>query len=77
MKDDSTIAIHHYAGSWFSEEDKKLLEMQSFYPRKYLRLLEDPLSRVARYRSIYELYGIKVLSEKALKHLARFAHIRR
>lgn len=77
MKDDSTIAIHHYAGSWFSEEDKKLLEMQSFYLRKYLRLLEDPLSRVARYRSIYELYGIKVLSEKALKHLARFAHIRR
>lgn len=77
MKDDSTIAIHHYAGSWFSEENKKLFNMQSFYLRKYLRMVEDPLSKVARYHSIYNLYGFKVLSKKALKHLGRLTHIKR
>lgn len=77
MKDDSTIAIHHYAGSWFNEENKKLLERQSFYLRKYIRILEDPLSKLARYRSVYDLYGLKALSEKTVKHLARLVHIRR
>ncbi len=77
MSDDSTIAIHHYAGSWFSDEDKKLHKRQSFYLRKYMRMIEDPLSKLARCRSVIELYGMKSFSKKILKHLAGLVNIRR
>lgn len=75
--DDTTFAIHHYAGSWLSDEDRKLGERQSYYLRKYMTKLEYPLSKLARYRSTYDLYGMKIIWEKAIKHFCQLVRINR
>lgn len=71
MKDDTTFAIHHYAGSWMGNKDSRLRAQQLYYLRKYLRQCEGPLNRLAWYHTIFDFYGVKGLFMKTYIKISR------
>ena len=72
MKDENTYAIHHYSATWLDKEGQKRLERQSYYYKKYLRAIEGALARMAMYRAVLELYGMKGFAMKVLNHVLAF-----
>ena len=57
LRDDTTYTIHHYAASWFNEEEKRRMELRRFYLCKYIKRVEPLLNKCAGIRMSYELDG--------------------
>ena len=71
FKSNETYAIHHFAGSWLSEEAVREKEL---YQKNYLSLrayipIECLASGMARLISTYKVYGAKITVKKIIRFL--------
>lgn len=57
LRDDSTYTVHHYAASWFNEDEKHRIELRRSYLCNYIKRVEPILNKCAGIRMSYELDG--------------------
>ena len=68
---DETYTIHHFAGSWLSEDAVKVKEMYQktyLFLRKYVPI-ECVVNGLARLISTYKVYGAKITAKKIIRFL--------
>lgn len=71
MRDENTYAIHHYSATWRDAEEQKRAEKQSYYVRKYMKMCEGPIARLAMYHTVLDFYGVKGFAMKAIHHILK------
>lgn len=71
MRDENTYAIHHYSATWRDAEEQKRAEKQSYYVRKYMKMCEGPIARLAMYHTVLDFYGVKGFTMKAIHHILK------
>jgi hypothetical protein len=71
MADDDTYAIHHYAASWLDDFQRERDMRQSFYVKKYLKMVENPIIKIAYIQANYDVLGMYGFVKKSFKHFLK------
>lgn len=71
MRDKSTYAIHHYSATWRNPEEQRRAERQSYYVRKYMKMSEGLIARLAMYHTVLDFYGVKGFAMKVIRHVLK------
>lgn len=68
-KTDNTYTIHHFSGSWLSEETREYAKRFKLYYKQYLEngVPEKVAFVMCRLKAAYELGGMKLALKKILK----------
>lgn len=64
VADESTYAIHHYASTWLTKQDRKLIAKERQYIRYIYKRLQKPVHFMAAFKATLELAGIKGIVKK-------------
>lgn len=64
LADETTYAIHHYASTWVNEEDRKLIAKERYYIRQIYKKIETPVHKIAAFKAVLELSGVKGILKK-------------
>lgn len=71
MVTSNTYAIHHFEGTWLSDSDKKLNDMQVKINNKFGLRLGGYIFKLYKFIFIIKVYGFKVLINNIIRKLKR------
>lgn len=67
LADETTFAIHHYASTWITEEDRKLIAKERQYIRSIYKKMQSPVHKIAAFRAVLDLEGMKGIMHKLFR----------
>lgn len=68
MAENDTYAIHHYEASWLNDFQRERDKRQSYYVKKYFKMLENPVIKFAFLRANYDVLGFYGFLKKFIHH---------
>lgn len=67
LADETTYAIHHYASTWITEKDRKLIAKERQYIRSIYKKMQSPVHKIAAFRAVLDLEGMKGIMNKLFR----------